>query len=469
MDRPSPVLLAILRALDKEQWRALDKFMRSPGHVTHEGARVWYLFIKKRLDEEIWDKKAIEAAIFSQNEKKDPRRIYHLNNYLLEAIENFLALEAWQEREHERHAATIAALRDLKLAEESAAMLRYARKRLNASPQRGVDWYRAEYLLQQEAYLGSLQQGRAKSFNAQELSDAQDLAFICEKLRTGCLLLSHEAVAKQRYDKGLLEPVLTLLKGHPYLEIPVVAAYYHGYFSQAGGDDSADHFTRLKAILEEHAPYFSLAETHDLYLIAINFCIRRINRREERFFQEVFDLYQSGLRYGALLEGGMLSRWTYNNITVTGLRLKAFEQVWKFLHEYAPLLPREHRDGALHFNLAKYYYELGERPAAMQHLLLIGYDDVLQNLVAKTMLCKIYYELDENDSLENQLDSIQIYLRRQKVLGYHRDNYLAMVRFFRKLLKANWNNRSEITALRDEILAAPILTEREWLLKQVEL
>ncbi|MDX1912759.1 MAG: hypothetical protein SFV22_14810 [Saprospiraceae bacterium] len=469
MDRPSPVIIAILRALSKEQLRSFDKFMHSPYHVTHEGVLQWYEWLKNHLHEEVWDKKAMQEAIFTQKEKNEPRRIYHLNNYLLEALENFLALEDWLGRKHEQHAATIAALRDLKLAEESAAMLRYARKRLNASPQRGSAWHRAEYLLQQEAYHGSLQQGRAKSFNAQELSDAQDLAFICEKLRTGCLLLSHEAVANQTYDKGLLDSVLNSLKGHRYLEIPVVAAYYHGYYSQAGGDDSAGHFTRLKAILEKHAPRFSMSETHDLYLIAINFCIRRINQREERFFQEVFDLYQSGLRYGALLEGGTLSRWTYNNVTVAGLRLKAFEQVWQFLHEYAPLLPREHREGALHFNLAKYHYELGELPAAMQHLLLIGYDDVLQNLVAKTMLCKIYYELDETDSLENQLDSIQIYLRRQKVLGYHRDNYLAIVRFFRKLLKVNWNNRSEIAALREEILAAPVLTEREWLLKQVEL
>lgn len=58
----------------------------------------------------------------------------------------------------------------------------------------------------------------------------------------------------------------------------------------------------------------------------------------------------------------------------------------------------------------------------MQHLLRIEYDDVLHNLAAKTMLCKIYFSLGETDALENQLDSIQIYLcaGRKKVLGYAR-------------------------------------------------
>ena len=83
------------------------------------------------------------------------------------------------------------------------------------------------------------------------------------------------------------------------------------------------------------------------------------------------------------------------------------------------------------------------------------------------MLCKIYYELDETDALENQLDSIHIYLRRKKVLGYHKDNYSAIVRFMRRLLATNPNSASEKEKLRREIEQWPVLTEREWLLRQL--
>jgi hypothetical protein len=94
------------------------------------------------------------------------------------------------------------------------------------------------------------------------------------------------------------------------------------------------------------------------------------------------------------------------------------------------------------------------------------YDDVLQNLAAKVMLCKIYYLLDESDALENQLDSIQIYIRRKKVLGYHKDNYQAIVRFMRRLVALNPNDPAQKYALRQQIAAAAVLTEREWLMKQ---
>jgi len=464
--RTSPLTL-ILRALPKDRLRALEKFVRSPYHVTHPGVAQLFDYLKDNLETQTLSREKLEAHLFAGREK-DPKRIYHLTNYLLETVEKFLAQEDWELQEHRRNAATLESLRRLHLEEPAAAMLRYARKRLELDKLRGSEFHRAEYRLHWEAYHLSLQQGRAKSSNAQELSDAQDVAFICDKLRTGCLLLSHQQVTKQLYDKGLLDNVLGFLHGHRYLKIPAVAVYYHGYFAQLGAEGSDEHFARLKSLLQEHSPQFSMSETHDLFLMAINFCIRRINQQEERFSREIFDLYQSGLRHGALLENGVLSRFTYNNITRTGLRLREFEWVKSFLHHYAPLLAESHREGAVNFNLARYHYETGGLRVAMQHLLRIEYDDVLHNLAAKTMLCKIYFSLSELDALENQLDSIQIYLRRKKVLGYHRDNYLAIIRFIRKLLAINPNSAAERTKLREEIKAAPVLTEREWLLGELE-
>lgn len=458
-------LLTILRAMPKESMRALEKFVQSSYHVTHAGVPLLLAHLKSVMQgpsTDLLHKENIARALG----EPDTRRVYHLTNYLLEAVEQFLAQERWEQHPHDRHLATVEGLRQLRLAETGAGMLRYARKRLQTDPHRGVDYHRSDYWLHLEAYYLSQQQGRAKSFNVQELSDAQDVAFIGEKLRTGCLLLSHQAVSKQQYSNGLLDSVLRFLEGHPYLEIPAVAVYYHGYFAQLG-ENGDHHFQRLKVLLQTHAAHFTLAETHDLYLMAINFCIRRINQAEERYFQEIFDLYQSGLQHGALLEDGVLSRWTYNNITATGLRLREFDWVHQFLHDFAPFLPENHREGTFSFNLARYYYDLRDYPQAMQHLLRREYDDVLQNLAAKVMLCKIYYTLGETTTLENQLDSIQIYLRRKKVLAYHRDNYLAIVRFLRKLLQHLPHDREKTRLLRQEIAQAPVLTEREWLLRQL--
>ena len=479
-------LLQIIRALPAPTLKALDKFIRSPYHVTHPGVVELYERMKEDArnptppsgrDQGISPGAPAKprSEAFSPPSKglkaappggKAAPHLYHLTSYLLEAVEKFLALEIWEQRPQEQHLATIEHLRRLRLEQAGAGMIRYARKRLESGTERGGNYHRADYLLLLEAYYLSQQEGRARSVNVQELADAQDLAFICEKLRTGCLLLSHEAVAKREYDKGLLAGVVAFLKDHRYLEIPAVAAYYHGYFTQLG-ENAEPHFYRLKQLLQDHAGHFSLADIHDLYLLAVNYCIRRINQADERYFREVFDLYRSGLRHGALLENGVLSRWTYNNIALTGLRLREFGWVRQFLQDFAGFLPEAHREAAFNFNLARYHYDTGDYRQAMRHLLHMEYDDVLQNLVAKTMLCKIYFELEETDALENQLDSIQIYLRRKKVLGYHKDNYTAIVRYMRKLLTLSPGDAVEKEKLRRDLEQAPILTEREWLLKRL--
>jgi len=460
----SPVF-QILQALPPATLRALDKFIASPYHVTHAGVTALYEYLRAQPAGD--PGKTLHKETVAKQLGETPERLYHLTSYLLEAVEQFLALETWRQHPRESHALVVEALRRLQLDDLSATMLRYARKRLQADPYRGSGYHRADFALHLEAYHLSQQQGRAKIFNLQELSEAQDVAFVCEKLRTGCMLLSHQAVSKKEYDKGLLNQVLQFLDGHPYLQIPSVAAYYHGYYALAGATGSDAHFRLLKNILEQHPVQFSVAEVHDLYLMAINFCIRRINQSEESYFRHVFDLYQSGLEHGALLEGGALSRWTYNNIAIAALKLREFDWTFRFLNDYAALLPEMHREGALNFNLARYYYDTGNYRQAMQHLVRMEYDDVLQNLVAKTLLCKIYYELDEYDALENQLDSIEIYLRRKKVLGYHKENYTAIVRLMRKLLSIDANNTAQKKVILQQVEAAPGLSERDWFLKQL--
>lgn len=456
-------LQTILENLPAESLRALDKFIRSPYHVTHEGVLRLYNYLRAHTTAQTREETA--AALFP-NEKDALRRLYHVSNYLTEAVERFLAFELQAERVHEQNIAAVESFRRLRLHDSAAAMLKYTRRKLDAEALRGAEYHRADYLLHFEEYQLSLQQGRSKSSNVQDLSSAQDVAIIIEKLRVGCILLSHEAVTKQQFDKGLVNMMLAFLEGHPYLEIPAVAAYYHGYFAQSGDQDER-HFQQLKTLLQEQGQCFSPAEVHDLYLMAINFCIRRINLAEEGYYRAIFELYQSGLERGALLEDGILSRWTYNNITLTGLRLGEFEWTQRFIHDYAHFLPANHREAAFHFNLSRYYFDTGNYDQAMQHLLRMEYDDVLQNLHAKVMLAKIYYERDEFNALENQLDSIQIYLRRKKVLGYHKENYDAIVFFMRKLLSVNMNNAKEVQQLRRRVEDAPVLTEREWLLRQL--
>lgn len=63
---------------------------------------------------------------------------------------------------------------------------------------------------------------------------------------------------------------------------------------------------------------------------------------------------------------------------------------------------------------------------------------------------KIFYELEEYDLLEFDLQAIGTFIRRKKVMGYHRENYLNTVQFTRKLLETNPLDKSARAALHQE-------------------
>lgn len=455
-------LCEILNELPPDVLRQLDKFVQSPYFVTHQGVLRLYSYLRKHANTpDALGQGAVYAHLFPDG-NEDPKRVYHLSHYLRETVEQFLALEEIRSDEHMLHIATSAAFRKMKRNAEAAGMLRYARKQLDNDDKRGAAYFHNDHSLHLETHLLALQEGKSQTMNLQALSDSQDVAFLVGKLRTGCIMLSQRNVSETTYASGLLGLVVDFLQDHPFLEIPIVAAYYHGYHAQKGGEGSEAHFHALKKGITVHGRTFAANEVQDLTLLALNYAIGRLNRGEDRYFREVFELYQSGLKHGALLESGQLSRWTYNNITATALRLQEYTWLEQFLNDYRPLLPENHRDGAFHFNMARYCYDRGKRREALGHLLHREYDNVLQNLQSRVLMCKIYYELGEWDALDNQIDSLQIYLRRQKGIGYHRGIYGNIARMLRKLV--NTNDR---TRLRAEIEAVSELPEREWLLKQV--
>jgi hypothetical protein len=73
-------------------------------------------FLKENLAENNIDKQKMADALLS-DPSAEPRRVYHLNNYLLDAVEKFLAQERWEKQEHIRNASKLHLIRNLRLDE----------------------------------------------------------------------------------------------------------------------------------------------------------------------------------------------------------------------------------------------------------------------------------------------------------------------------------------------------------------
>ena len=323
------------------------------------------------------------------------------------------------------------------------------------------------YLAEWEQYQYNVAALRSGELNIQSLSKAMDAAFMAGKLRLACLALSHQAIYKTEYQIGFIPAILSALETETALaEIPALGLYYHCYQFLTVPDGEA-HFQAFLRLLDETAAHFPEEELRPLYLLAINYGIRQINRSVPGSIVTTLNLYKGALHYRLLLENSQISRFAFSNIVAIALRAGETDWAEGFIEQYHPHLDRLWRDATASLCLARLEYERGQLDAAMRHLQRADYKDTMNNLTAKTLQMKIFYETNEVDALENHLKNLKNYIRRHTAIGYHRTNYSNIVRFTEQLLWLNKHDKQCVATFRENLIAEEILTEKEWLLKQL--
>ena len=463
-------ILSLLESATKKDWHWLNKFINSP--IYNQNSAVNQLFDVLRKHHS--DTKKIKSSEFLnevlfENTPIDNAKVHHTSNYLLRNVEDYFAWEEWQQDEETKQRFLLQSCRKRGLDRYFREKLEKVRKSADRQPLRHADHHRFQYHLALEDYQHSMQIGRSTVAQLQPLSDWHDLAFISEKLKNACGLISRQRVLRTELDMGMLPLVLDYVRARPLLlEHPAVAVYFYGYLALSEPKEDA-HFFALKTQLIQAANRFPVQELRDVYLLAINFCIHRINLREEPYLREVFELYKNGLESGVFLDNGQISRFTYTNIALAGLRLKEYSWVYDFLIQYREMLSEQQRQGAFAFNLARYYCERGDYDQAMPLLLEMDFDDVLHNLTAKAMLAKMYFETDASVALNSLLASLGTYLRRKRqVSEQQRTAYQNFIRLVRRVEATPKHEKAAIIALRAEINETALVAEKDWLLRMLD-
>lgn len=462
-------LIELFQTLEKPELRELKKFVRSPFFNTQKEVSVLADFLINNRDSNKFppDKPAAFKKIFPDEAYSDVK-IRLVMSALLKCLESYLVVKKALAEESDTKIQLAEVYRSRKLSRHFQTTKTLARRSLSSKKERNATFWRQRYALSVEQYYMESAQGRSAALNLQEVTDALDTFFIAEKLRQSCILLTHQAVYKSDYRHGLLAAVLEYLRQYPQmLSEPAVGIYYHAFHALTHAQDEA-HFQNFKNQLFSFSEHFPEQELRDLYLLAINYCIRQINEGKRPYFREGFDLYQRGIQNEIFIEKGLLSRFTYSNIVGIGLQLNEFDWVENFLKDYQPFIEKNHRESTFSYNMARLEYARRHFSTAISLLQKAEYKDLLTNLGAKTILLKIFFEQDSTDLLNAHLDAMKNFIRRKRVIGYHRENYLNIVHFTGKLNTVNPFQKSELKKLKEEILSAEPLTEREWLLYQLE-
>lgn len=467
MDLEKSRLIVLFEILTKSEIRQLDKVIRSPLFNQKELLIHLFEYLAECLNHQavLPSKEDIFQKIFPK-EPFDPIKLRWMLSKLTKVIEKFLAYQEFFSDQVSVKTKIATAYRKRELERHFQTTIQEAEKAQENTPFQNAAYFRNRYEIQMEKYNFTSKGARSSSQYFQSITDNFDIFFLATKLRQGCISISLQSVYNAEYDLGMLPEALQFVKRNDMLNIPAIGIYYYCYHALVYLNEE-DYFQRFKKMLFAYGTQFPIDEIQDLYLLAVNYCIRRLNEGEKRYAQEGLDLYKVGLESKVILKDGKLSIFAYRNVIAMGLIIKDYEWVETFLYAYKSALDRKHQKSIFNFNLARLEYARGNYDKAIELLNQANYKDLLLNLSAKAMALKIYYEQGAFRLLDAHLHSMKTYIVRKKVIGYHRTNYLNLIRYTQKLIGLNFYDKQAVASLKESIEEEKSISEREWLLQRL--
>lgn len=390
----------------------------------------------------------------------------HLMNYTLDLIRQTMAFLEIREKEGLMH---MQLLQSMKRSGMHALMdkeITHAKAIRDRSTDRSAAHFRETVDLEALVFDHNRMLRRERSDHSSLLFGDFGIMVAIISLQQGCTKLAQASFFPSDSTIPYLEETIRLIRDGHFADNPAVSTWYASY-QALSEPDNRERFLVLKECIASHARLFPEEELRDLYILALNVCIRRINASDKAYIREAFAIYQAGLEAGVFLENGHLSKFTYRNVLNIALALEEWGWAKAYLEEYRPYLPPREQEQIYTYNLATYYFRKQEYEEALTLLRDARVSETLEQFDVRRMMVRIYYDRNEIQALDSLLDSFDIYLRRHKKGGYHRKMFMNMVRIMRSLVSAKGRSEQNKSRLRKKISNLEYLAEREWLLSLV--
>ncbi|MEL7534573.1 MAG: hypothetical protein AAFN10_24920 [Bacteroidota bacterium] len=423
----------MLRSLKKTERNRFLRFLRSPYHNTDE--KLLELTELLFQEETELSRENLDAQLFP-GEAFEYTRISNLLSYITGHLEDFWVWERLQTQSVERKKYLLQTIKKRELYDlfqkESDRLLR--RLSRNAQPNE-IDYFHLHWLeLERDDYF--LREGkRTDNQSLVNQIEALDRFYVISMLKNICQLVNRQNILQTEGIPYLQRAFIEYMQAHhtQYIDSPVIQAYFYVLLCLTEENEPA-HYTSLKSFLRADSDQLALEEQETLYQYARNYCIKQGNQGKTQYLNELFDLYQQMLASELIFTDGYLGHADFKNIVALGVRLGQFDWTEQFLSDIETRVQPEKRDNALAYNRAQLYFARGSYRSAMRLLTQVAFEDVFYYPGAKTLLLKIYYELDDIDALSSVLHTFGTWLQRNRLLSpYQKEVHIQLIRFMRKL------------------------------------
>lgn len=348
-------------------------------------------------------------------------------------------------------------------------VLRQAELIQDKSGHRDADFHYLSYMLHRRRH-EHLEHTSPKTTDFDPIEKADyhlDCYYFSKKLEHYCDALGYRNMVSETANVALPPDFLAYLENSPYLEEPVVKAWYL-IAQMMLQPDEVHFFQAMKALLEKHSYKFQRRELQTLFIHCMNYCIdTKINHGREDYYAELFSLYIIGLRQEVIFDNGELNPQHYKNIITISLQIQELSWAENFIRDFTHRLPKKDQENALNFNLGQVYFFQKQYDKVIEMLREVEHQDLSYSLGSRVLLLRTYFEKGEGQALESLIDSFGVFLRRNRLISKEvKKQYLNMLRFTKKLSQIAPYEKASFEKVLQQIKDCKSLTAKKWLLEK---
>ena len=470
-------LIEAMKTLSPKEMKEFGEFVSSPFFNKNKNVIRLFEIIKKyypELESEKLSKENVYGKLFPGEAYKDSS-IRLLMFYLYELVEKFLAYIKYTKSEVDYKINLLNEFNDRNLLKDFDKMYDEVKEQIDSSITRDEKFYLDNFNLA-GIYFNYLTKVHSEKYDKYMTKDNIETQFhyltynyLITVLKSYAAVLNTQHLLKSEFKIELFENVLKNFDPALFAEAPLVGIYYQVIMMILKPEDEK-HYYDLKKLVLENEEIIGLSTLSDLFINLENYGTRRVRGGDNDFMKENYDIYKLELEKGVYKSGGYMSTAFYRSIVSVGCRLKDFDWLMDFINRYKDEIKPELQDSIYNFCRATIEMELRNFERSLEYLSKVKTDEVYLKMDVRMLQCRIYYELNWDDSLNSLLDAFRRTLANNKLLPEFRKVLFA--NFLKFLGKLN-NIRHKADELDLEILRKNVVTEdsfmnKVWILEKID-
>lgn len=477
-------LIKLLKTLNKDEFRHLGKFLKSPYFNTNEDVIRLYEYLRDnnhypRFDSTVLNKEYVDKKLFRKDKENYTyiaKRIRDCMAALSILVQEFMLVEeARNEVDLSKDLLLLKSLSRRNIHAIFEAKTHETIGKLANTNFRDIHYFQTMFELRNNYFFHpDTEKLKRSSEQINEVMENLDAFYILTKLKLSCEIRSRQNIVAELYEIDLLKEVIEIAR-HNYQEesklFPIYSAllelFTNGYNELIYNNVKAFYFDALIDLPKEEQKIILQ------YLINITYNTTDIQKNNK-----LLQLYKEGIKNRILILNERITPESYSNIVILGSKLGEFDWTYQFMADYEKYLDESIRHDTKLLSMAYWYFNQSEYDKTLS---LVEEQEVpgkLFLLRTRALVLRAYFEkflqdesfygllLSNAESFRKQLDRDNL-ISDQKRMAYK--NFIKYTSSLAKLIwskKATFDKRLE--KLKSALEQEASLNARAWLLEKTE-